>query len=336
MRTQISFMRVAAAFAVVLIHVTAGATTGTDPHSECIGQAFTSLGRWAVPLFVMISGAMLLNSSKRESPLQFYSRRALKIVPPLLFWNAVYFRFMYWGADLTFAQAADIVIYKGGFYWHLWYLPMILGLYLLTPLLRAGVRRISRRRLLPLVVAFCLAVCTGYLAGGDLFDRIPTIALSIPFLSYFVLGYCLDGIHVGRRMVPACLALFLLAWAGTVAGDRLAGDFGRFQDPFSPTVFVMAASLFLAFRGWFDQRDTGRPAWLHRLAGATMGVYLVHPLVIHTIHRFSIPDLPTPWLSIPVWTVVVFIASLVVSLAWARVVQPVRRTRPLPATQIPA
>ena len=335
-RNQISYMRVAAAFAVVLIHVSANAVVERDPYSQHIGHAFNSLGRWAVPLFVMISGAMLLSSSKRHSVREFYARRVMRIVPPLLFWNLVYFRLMYWGAHLSVAQAADIVVYKGGFYWHLWYLPMILGLYLMTPFLQSGIRRISPRDRWLLVVPFCAAVSACYLVWGHLLERVPTIALSIPFLSYFVLGYCLDALHVGRKTVFACIVLFLLAYVGTVAGDRALGDLGRFQHPFSPTIFVMAASVFLVFRGWFGGKDTGRATWMHRLAAVTMGVYLVHPLVIHTMRRFSVSDSSTPWLAIPLWTVAVFVVSLAVSLAWARVVPCTRRAWVLLRAEKPA
>lgn len=70
-------MSVAAAFAVVLIHVSAGAVVKTDSSTWFASQVFGCLGRWAVPVFVMISGALLLSNPKHEPILQFYSKRSI-------------------------------------------------------------------------------------------------------------------------------------------------------------------------------------------------------------------------------------------------------------------
>ena len=239
-------------------------------------------------------------------------------MPPLLLWNAVYFRFMYWGDHLSIAQAGEIALYKGGFYWHLWYLPMVLGLYLMTPVLRLCLGRVSRRILLPVLALFFGMLFVYLLTARSPFDRLPAFALSVPFLGYYLLGYCLDTARPGRRTGPLCIAVFLAAYVCTVGAKYLAANQGRFEHPFSPTVCAMAVSIFLLFRCWFSGRDSGRDQWLNSLAGAALGIYLVHPLVLHTIHRFSSIDTRVPWLAIPLMTVAVFLISLVLSLSWAR------------------
>jgi surface polysaccharide O-acyltransferase-like enzyme len=325
-RTEISCMRVVAAFAVVLIHVSGVAVGKTDPGLWIPGQVFNCLGRWAVPVFVMISGALLLNSSKHEPLAHFYSKRVLKLVPLLLVWNAVYFRFMYWGDHLSIAQAWKIALYKGGFYVHLWYLPMALGLYLMTPLLRFSLGRAPRRILPPVLALFFLTLFVCSLAIEIPWGRLPTIALSVPFLGYYVLGHWLDTVRTGRSTGVLCVVLFLVAYASTVGGNCLWVDHTGFEHPFSPTVCAMAVSVFLLFRHWFSGTDSGGDQWLNRLGGAALGVYLVHPLVLHTIHRFSTCETRLPWLSIPLLTVAVFLISVVVTLSWARGKLLVRHT----------
>lgn len=325
MRTEISCMRIAAAFAVVLIHVSTGVVIATGCASLS-GQLFNCVARWAVPLFVMISGALLLDDSKPESICRFYSRKALRLVPPLLLWNAVYFRFMYWGAHLSVAQAVDIAVYKGGFYWHLWYLPMALGLYLITPLVRPCVARCPRRIQLATLALFFLGAAVYLLAAEDPFGGVPTIAMCVPFLGYYVLGRCLSTLRVGRSTAWTCAALFLLAYGCTVGANCLLAERSRFVHPFSPTVLVMSVSVFLMSRHWLGGRDWGCNPWVHRLAGATLGIYLVHPLVIHTLHRFSISETWLPWLSIPLLTVAVFLISLTLCLAWAQARSLVQHT----------
>ncbi len=317
MRTEISCMRIAAAFAVVLLHMSAGVIF-SGPGVNVSGEVFNCLGRWAVPLFVMISGALLLTDSKQESISRFYSKKAMKLVPPLLLWNVIYFRFMYWGAHLSVAQAADIAIYKGGFYWHLWYLPMALGLYLITPFVKPCIARCPRRILLAALALFLLAMSVYLLAAKDPFGDLPTIALCIPFLGYYVLGHCLNDVRVGKRTGWICLVLFLGAYACTLGANCLLGERSRFVHPFSPTVLVMCVSVFLMCQCWLRGRDWGHSQWLHRMAGTTLGIYLVHPLVIHTLHRFPISETRLPWLSIPLLAVLVFLISLALCLAWAQ------------------
>lgn len=46
---------------------------------------------WVVPVFVMISGALILGSRMAtESPARFYRRRALRLVPAIIAWHLIY------------------------------------------------------------------------------------------------------------------------------------------------------------------------------------------------------------------------------------------------------
>ena len=90
----LDMMRAYAIVLVVMVHV-AGPVLyefNTAPRSHWgIANAFDSFARPCVPLFVIISGFLLLDPRKRDEPLgDFFKKRLLKVVVPYLFWAAFY------------------------------------------------------------------------------------------------------------------------------------------------------------------------------------------------------------------------------------------------------
>jgi surface polysaccharide O-acyltransferase-like enzyme len=94
--TNLDLLRVLAAFAVVWLHVSAGVVaTKPDVYSEIwwIGNFADSFSRWSVPIFVMVSGALLLSKSSELAPLDFYQKRASRLLAPITFWTLFYVAF---------------------------------------------------------------------------------------------------------------------------------------------------------------------------------------------------------------------------------------------------
>src|SRR3712207_2098915 len=82
-------LRIVAAFAVVVIHVSSGVMDeqATGSTNWWIGNLYNSMMRWCVPAFVMVSGLLLLDPSKNESIRLFYRKRTRRVLVPLLFWT---------------------------------------------------------------------------------------------------------------------------------------------------------------------------------------------------------------------------------------------------------
>lgn len=126
------FLRVLAIFAVIVIHVAAQNWYTTDMHSfEWAAMNFyDSIVRWAVPIFVMISGALFLS---KDIPIRkLYSKYIFRIFTAFIFWS-----FMY--AVKKYMESGDIVqafmyFLRGEF--HMWFLFMIVGLYMIVPFVK--------------------------------------------------------------------------------------------------------------------------------------------------------------------------------------------------------
>ncbi|MBS1524844.1 MAG: acyltransferase family protein, partial [Bacteroidetes bacterium] len=143
----INNLRVIALFAVIVLHTASlplmeykqAGTTGW-----LAADFYNALTRFAVPVFVMITGALLL---PREYELgDFLKRRLTRIVWPFLFWSLVYVGYSWYNEDIVFtgdmSKNIAIVLHqlKYGAFYHLWYVYMLIGLYLIIPILGRFVR----------------------------------------------------------------------------------------------------------------------------------------------------------------------------------------------------
>ena len=141
--------RVTAITSVILLH-SAAAPYSSVMDSYYVVRWFTwdifeSVAWVGVPLFIIITGALLLNPSKVDEPLLvFFKKRWKKIGLPLLFWGVAYFL---WSTLVDQSALSTNLIFKSvmnGPYFQFWYLYMLIGLYIATPILRVLVAHMTR------------------------------------------------------------------------------------------------------------------------------------------------------------------------------------------------
>jgi surface polysaccharide O-acyltransferase-like enzyme len=208
--------RILAIFAVVFLHVSAIVVTGTEIGSGYwwAGNLYDSALRWCVPVFVMISGALLLDPAKAEDMKTFYAKRASRIVAPLVFWSLVYLGWNAFKTVMAGNQFAPVSLLRGLAsgkpHYHMWFLYMIVVLYLFTPFFRMITRSATRGEIATITfLSFAIAamntvVSTAYPSGPSLFA---TWFLS--YIPYFFLGYLITitDARASRTLLWTALAL---------------------------------------------------------------------------------------------------------------------------------
>src|SRR5208283_700797 len=102
---------------------------------------YKSLALSCVPLFVLLSGALLLQPSKLNEPIRvFLKKRLSRIGLAFAFWSVVYnvWSFYIFKFPLTLSNISQSIWYSlfGGAYYQFWFIYLIVGLYLITPILR--------------------------------------------------------------------------------------------------------------------------------------------------------------------------------------------------------
>lgn len=314
------FLRCLSAVAVVTLHC-AGATLATDTPGTTrffILDLLDGGTRWAVPMFIMLSGMFLLDPDK-PMPRRKWLGHVARVAVLILFWG---FFFALWEnyqahPGLEWFLEGLIAFVAGRLHYHLWFLPMLLGLYLLTPLLRAFVRGASRATLwyaigLWSVVTVLLGTFYQTLPGavGQSWLNMLNLQTLAGYTGYFLLGYLLKTCAIrprAEKILYALGALGLVAtWAGTEFLSLQAGSFQPLLYGYlTPNVALAAAAVFLLAR----RLEVGRhPVWA-RLSALTLGVYVLHPTFIEVGNLFGLPR--------PEWNVAFCIPAqvLLVSIA---------------------
>jgi len=284
-------MRVVAVVAVIGLHASGIGVMRyreLDPFQWWSFNIVDSLCRWAVPVFIMLSGALILDPARHECARAFYRRRLARIGVPLLAWASFYF-FWTWGfygepVDLAFILRS---LLDGLTYNHLYFLFVVLGLSAIAPLLRIYIKRVRRaNQWVVAVVMLALPSC------GIPQDVIPMNAFTrfVPFVGYFLVGILLRELPVTRPVLAAALLVFSAASAiiaiGT--GHRFVNwgpDDWRslgLYDTLGTPVAIQSIAMFVLLRVCFAERPAaGRHASrsLRCLAPLVFGIYLTHRAV---------------------------------------------------------
>lgn len=250
-----------------------------------------------VPLFVMISGALFLAPSYEITVKKFYTRKIPRIVFLYFFWLLFYnvVNFLENGTVWNFTNVKKQIVLEsllGKGMYHMWYLPMLAVLYLLTPFLKSFAT--DRKK----CMLFCaLGFAYSILLPTALKFEFPyrTIVESLynqfdcsffgGYVTYYVLGHALHE-YVPKLSAQKKAALGL---GGVIAmGIEIAvcnawsvktGIMSTILNtPFSVTAFIGAAAIFLLLRDGVSGRKQEELSG--RLAGLTLGIYLIHPLFL--------------------------------------------------------
>ena len=143
----IDWMRVAACFMVLLVHSTEPFYLGGNgalilTEADAFWSAFfDSFVRACVPLFIVASS--YLQFPLRYSTGEFFRRRCVRILIPFIVWSIIYA--LAWGEPVeNFRNLVFNFNYAAG---HLWFVYMLMGVYMLMPLLSAWAEKVGKREL---------------------------------------------------------------------------------------------------------------------------------------------------------------------------------------------
>ncbi len=299
-KVYLDYLRIIATIAVIILHVSAKNWYYVDLTSF-EWKVFNSVDasvQWAVPIFVMISGALFLDNSRSLNTKKLYKYNIFRMVITLAVWSAIYaLDKLLCGTDLKTCVAVFI---QGNY--HLWYLYMVLGLYIFTPI----IRKITVSK--PLTEYFLiLAVILGIIFPRLLFVlkciNIPHtqfllnnieiafskihINLTEGYIFYYVLGFYLSKYSIDKKWCRASylsgilgyiLIVLLTDWYSKKTGSAN----GEFYSYFSINVMFMAIGIFIFFKStFFNVQLSGKELQcVKKISKYTFGIYLVHALIM--------------------------------------------------------
>lgn len=303
-RLDIALLRVVAICGVVLVHV-CGLTTRQDRLRGTtvwwLAEVLNVGSRFCVPLFVMVSGALLLRPGSTERTGDFYRRRLTRLLPALFVWYAVYAVFtavvLERPANPTLVIA---LVLAGKTYTALYFFWLILGLYLVTPALRVLLRGLSQERLLAAGLGLSALSCAWESTSLLIEVYTPVDATAspnafsywIPYVGYFVLGAALAQRTFTRSAIRWAAPALVASTAVTLWVET--GHAPRWFVVFSSSSYhgwlVAAAtvSVFVLGCAVCAGADTGvgpLARFVNVLGGVTLGVFALHLLVLYALQH---------------------------------------------------
>lgn len=306
----LDYLRIVSCFFVVLLHTIVSSIVlyGKVPLIEWdISIFISSLTRWTIPVFIMVSGALILGR-KNEQAIVFIKKRLSRIGVPLLFWFLFYafYRHIVNGLPFSFTYLLHQFVFNQP-YEHLYFLVILLELMVITPILwkrELLVNNIFSIALLSLVTFFWIP------------NRFFVFQF-VPYVSYYVLGYLLSKINMSRLLKPSVfvsiffiLITFLFTRHITLSGITNNLYFFSFTNPI---VFITSVSVFILFKELLQKEKERKVITI--ISSYTMGIYLIHPFILYTLQyclrmKNMIYILFSPAISLLVFAVSLFVVFL--------------------------
>lgn len=328
---HIDLIRLISIIAIIAIHVSA-AIYNLYPRMDgtvwTLSLIIQSIFRWGTPLFVMISGYLLLSSDSSSNPLNFYSRRLSRLLIPFIFWNIFYY-FLNAQIQSSPTSLKDFWerIWRADTYYHLYFLFLIIGLYIITPILKKLIiTKINLHILVPLLMIFSFLYTVGAV-WLDWFQLNLFINWFVLYIGYYLGGYWITTLKFNLRW---WYGLFLLLpLIGVIVDIYFINIFGLsdkgtlLTHRLSPLIALPAYVIFIKLVNLGNKFfENNRLVWIRPLADLSMGVYLIHPALLEIFTRIS--PFSTFLFQHPfAWMVLVFIILVPLSFASVYIIKKI-------------
>lgn len=327
----LDLLRVMACFMVVWQHVTEcyyinpDMTVPTHDEMPLIGW-MNSMTPIEVPLFVMISGYFLLPLKMNVT--DFFKRRFTRILIPFVVWCVVYAGYyMVSRGDswMDFARhILHIPVNFGVEIGHMWFIYMLLGLYMLVPVLSPWLVQCSKRELQGYLGVWAFTTCLPYIhlwfpevLGECFWNPSPMLHYFTGFAGYFVLGYYIK--RYGALSIRTSLWMFIGAYLFTVAVYQyrlgkvtLVSDLEVCWRFCGVNIAIMAYAVFSLVKNirWQGTGILGR--WISQVSSLSYAIYFVHLMMIFFWRDAFSEALGHVYLQIPILTLGAFLSSYLV------------------------
>jgi surface polysaccharide O-acyltransferase-like enzyme len=335
---NVDLIRTVAMVGVILLHASGqwlitsqemGQLTPLGITTWAIVDVYQSLGVLSVPIFLMLTGALLLQPQKQNERLNvFFKKRLARVGLPFLFWAAVYFVWDFYVINLPLSLDVVTQGILNGAYSQFWYIYVLFGLYLITPILRAFLVSANQTLIKYFITLWIIGVAIlpffGLLTPFMLNSNVFVIG---GFVGYFILGIYLTTLKMRRSTLWILLLLgVVLTAVGTYVLAATGGEqIYFFQEYISPTVILASVMLFLLLL-------TIKPASLQKessplkhnkliklISENTLGIFFIHVIVLESIQNgyFGIAlnhNTLNPIIEVPIMTIIVLFASLAIIL----------------------
>ncbi len=298
---QFPLIRIFACLAIVLLHLLYASTVyfkgAISANGLTAAKSVLSLVEWAVPCFLMVTGALLLDPTK-EIPgkkLWKYIRRMLLAL--LIFTLVFQIYQMFFEGDRSLIGPWLKNFIQGESWAHLWYLYLMVGLYLMLPIYKIITEHASDRQLLYLVVVYAAVISVLPMLGICRLKSGFYIPTTYIYPIYLFLGYMIhsDRLRMTKRAawiltVGCSIALVLLSCLRRPLGSAFfnADQLKAFDELFGySSILVIGQSIgIFTLLDKMNVPEYGKTSrFVRSLDDCAFGTYLIHMIFIRFVFK---------------------------------------------------
>lgn len=279
-KTYLDYARILAAVLVILTHACAMQADAEAAFWKInLLKICTGIGLVCNPLYVMISGSLLLSAPKEENPGTFYFKRFVKVVLPMVVYYVI---FLCVSGQISLIPpknlkegALQILAGASGIVPHYWLIYTLISLYITAPFMRIMVKNLKDRHITVLFFLILIEECVAL--------WLPLTGVKIGFTmnlasweGVFLLGYILT-----ERRTKWMERLVLIS--GGISAAVLSvvmvwnDSFKEYISNTAPVMVLFAGALLV---------------WLSGLEGKLKGRF---PLITQTLSKYSYSIILVHW-----------------------------------------
>jgi surface polysaccharide O-acyltransferase-like enzyme len=323
----IDFLRSIAATAVIAIHVLGPFRYlyGEIPDSDWLAaMGINSATRWAVPVFMMISGALLLSTERPFNCQHYLSRRLSKVVFPFIGWTMIYALVGGGAAGGWSAEKALLVMENAPndpAWYHLWFFYDFIPLYFVIPFLIPLLKKLTPELIHLLIVVYAVMFLMKWL-------KVDSFLLQnlVLYTGYLILGWYLFNRDNRAQLKPwlvAGITMLVCNFFGSWEIALKSGKYSSFYMGYKTlNTMIIAAMLFVVAQIYAERIGGRLRALISIISKYSLGIYLLHPLLLIPVRELDngfYSLFGSNWLAIPMMTMIILFISLVCTMLLVKI-----------------
>lgn len=288
-------LNILACISVVLLHCSGIVHKYTPTRAWKTSLIVEVICYWAVPVFVMLTGATLMKYREKYDTKTFFKKRISKVVIPLIFWSLfmLIWKYTIGNLKITDWSISNILnmIFANKEEFTYYFMFVIIGVYLTLPVLSILAEDKYRKTLWYLVGGMFItkSVLPVVLkAFGITYNNYLTILFD-GYIIFVILGYLLSTMNLTKKrrcliyilgILSCILRYFVTYYLSTRDGHINKILFGYTQ--FHSVLLASAVFIFIKNINWdkFIKKEKYKNI-LAKIAGCSFGVYLIHMIVMY-------------------------------------------------------
>jgi len=292
---EIDYTRAICAMAVIVIHVSAGYVEYSDA-----AYYLNQTSRFAVPMFIILSGFSILLSDKNKSLSagSFIKKRFGKILIPYLFWSLFYFTFVNRHGFTTTDPSSLLStlgkqLYTGTAYIHLYFLVIMFQLYFMYPFLK---KWIVEKPMVMLSASFIISFGMHLMIYLHALQIAALPSIGVPYvilfpvwIFYFVLGayIAINKETILQKIRDMSLVKLLLVWSCTwlilIMESNATQTYTSSTKPSTMLYTLFSFIFFYKCMTYFMKIGSKASVILQWYSVHSFFIYLIHPFVLSAL-----------------------------------------------------